>query len=880
MKISLLSPALGWLPILACVSAVSAATPTLSATAVSPFPTKLTLGRDWNLNATDFGHLEMKKSCRMLYTSEDVPLGSKPGDDVPLTWIKANETDYPNLQPINSKYFNKVWCNQQEGWIKMQFNHWDAYNYAWANWHNTTRQKWGDYVIISSDPSCKNYNSTMERHFIRAIDEQRDDKSMVIKCRTKDISFSQAFGEAKPIEMQFANLAASNTRAGGLLAQVNDGGDPDGEFTQIQTQPVDDISGDTAFDKMLDLAIGRIDPQSLNDQVLAAYNFTIEDFYGQSELPDLVRDNLRAQALQSLLRKRKCCSRLRKAASKVKSALQKVGDAIVDAAKDVGKAIIDTAEKVGQAIIDATTVRGSIDRSITFDSTTLGNIVTTPFDNKKGYTLFSGQFDKPADVGNAKTSKGFNETEISGSLDIFCVECGVEGDLKLNGQLVFVILKLDLQTAFISLTGSMGAGLSLGIVANVNLQRTFEKKIGSFTLNPFDIDGILEIGPRLDVSAGVDMELDINGKLLVGANAAWNDINASLDLVNKGNTKASGFKPTVTPIFEIEVDIEASTTFFLQFGVGVGINILKGKFDKSAEIIDKPGFVISAGVGAKFDLQKGVQGVGGSKCAGIDVSLGFTNEVSVNVFDIFEKVLATQEFTAFEKCFDISKRDLLALPAPARTPLIEARADSEPTDDISNATFVNGAVTKLFVRGQDLRLHYAPNGNTYVRPNKALPAGANVSNSTKWDGYFLTDEAGSDGYVIGDSLGRYYNAYNDTLIKYGVSRLRLHYIDEMPRTATLIVMAPVVDSNATQADVPYIMPNDMEGNFYIPVMCLYEIDTILPKIFIANDTTGVATLKSNTADILRDVTGSKVKDCLALPLTNVDCSVAQDKAAQ
>lgn len=42
----------------------------------TPAGTDLALKRDWDLDATDFSQLELKKSCRMLYTKEEVPLGS------------------------------------------------------------------------------------------------------------------------------------------------------------------------------------------------------------------------------------------------------------------------------------------------------------------------------------------------------------------------------------------------------------------------------------------------------------------------------------------------------------------------------------------------------------------------------------------------------------------------------------------------------------------------------------------------------------------------------------------------------------------------------------------------------------------------------------
>ncbi len=53
-----------------------------------------------------------------------------PEEGAPYAWFNANETEYANLQTVNSKYFKKVWCDLEAGWIKMAFSPWDSYNHA------------------------------------------------------------------------------------------------------------------------------------------------------------------------------------------------------------------------------------------------------------------------------------------------------------------------------------------------------------------------------------------------------------------------------------------------------------------------------------------------------------------------------------------------------------------------------------------------------------------------------------------------------------------------------------------------------------------------------------------------------------------------------
>jgi hypothetical protein len=110
----------------------------------------------------------------------------------------------------------------------------------------------------------------------------------------------------------------------------------------------------------------------------------------------------------------------------------------------------------------------------------------------------------------------------------------------------------------------------------------------------------------------------------------------------------------------------------------------------------------------------------------------------------------------------------------------------------------------------------------------------------------------------------------------------------MPKTATPVVFASVVDDspqNATAgilpstnstantttvpANMPYMILSDLGGDIYFPIICVYDSETVYPKLFLAKDgETGVATLMSNRPDILRTVTGSAIKQCGYVPLTN------------
>lgn len=243
-------------------------------------------------------------------------------------------------------------------------------------------------------------------------------------------------------------------------------------------------------------------------------------------------------------------------------------------------------------------------------------------------------------------------------MEVFCVECGIAGDFKISGKVEFVVSRFDFETGFVEITGNLEAGLQFGLAAAFRgeigieqelFSREFEKRIVTVPLSPIAIPGIFVLGPKIDVDAGASLEIDAAGQILVGVVAEWPNIRAKLDIVNNDESDQSGFKPVVTPVFEVEGQISVTTTAFLKFSFGVGLDILNGRFDKSVALVDKPRVFVTAGVGASFSLEGGLEAAGG--CAGIEIALGFGNDV---IFDLFDREfpIFSIEGEAFSTCIE------------------------------------------------------------------------------------------------------------------------------------------------------------------------------------------------------------------------------------
>jgi hypothetical protein len=78
---------------------------------------------------------------------------------------------------------------------------------------------------------------------------------------------------------------------------------PNGNFEDLGGEVLKDPSGDSDFDVYLDAKIGKMDLAALNNSTLAQFNITLEDFYGESDLPDLVTNNLAKRAIGDRIKK-------------------------------------------------------------------------------------------------------------------------------------------------------------------------------------------------------------------------------------------------------------------------------------------------------------------------------------------------------------------------------------------------------------------------------------------------------------------------------------------------------------------------------------------------------------------------------------------------
>lgn len=115
--------------------------------------------------------------------------------------------------------------------------------------------------------------------------------------------------------------------------------------------------------------------------------------------------------------------------------------------------------------------------------------------------------------------------------------------------------------------------------------------------------------------------------------------------------------------------------------------------------------------------------------------------------------------------------------------------------------------------------------------------------------------------VATDDSDRLFHFYDDTMAKYGVSRLRLSTEDLIPKTAQIASFV-ALDTDGAADTSSVLVVADLKGIFYYTVLC--TIDMAYSKVFLVNDIDkGVKTLQRT--DLQFTVTGGVVNDCTYIP---------------
>lgn len=238
------------------------------------------------------------------------------------------------------------------------------------------------------------------------------------------------------------------------------------------------------------------------------------------------------------------------------------------------------------------------------------------------------------------------EADPEPGVEFWCVDCHVDGKLKLLGSASFSLTS-GLTKAQLSLDGSLDAGLYLGMNAFAQWNPKKEYDFLSLGLPGLSIPDIFAIGPVLSLGISVDLDISAVGQYLVGADMQWTSLSAKLDVLNPRSSSKSGWTPNIRDTVQADGSLTVNSTLGLPVTLGFGINILKGKYDKEIKLVDTPGVRASLEYDFTNEVNNGeVNTDPEDGCYGIHWSVGMVNTLVLDLSDIKQGTYTLDEYDA------------------------------------------------------------------------------------------------------------------------------------------------------------------------------------------------------------------------------------------
>jgi hypothetical protein len=219
---------------------------------------------------------------------------------------------------------------------------------------------------------------------------------------------------------------------------------------------------------------------------------------------------------------------------------------------------------------------------------------------------------------------------------VSCEQCGAKGTLTASGAIAFSFTK-GLTKGSVSVGGSFDATLQLAVKIEAQHKiPKFKKQLLGFNPSPFQIPGIISLGPELTLNAALDIYFNGEADFLVGATMNIKPGKASLDLLNKAGNGVDGFETKFDPIAKYRGGkVSVTADFGLPVGLEFGVDLFNGKWKKTIGLFDQPSIKVRA--------QTGNEG-----CSGVDVNIALVNYIYLSAAALYDYAIRTDELVTFD----------------------------------------------------------------------------------------------------------------------------------------------------------------------------------------------------------------------------------------
>lgn len=326
---------------------------------------------------------------------------------------------------------------------------------------------------------------------------------------------------------------------------------------------------------------------------------------------------------------------------------KKLSGAVVNGVKNIGGAIIEKAKQ-------ATTLAGSFNRDFPFQ---IPNPSSNDADAKTPKDTSIKQVKSP--WGDALLLKSFGKEEElkdkqgkSGYLNIYCVGCGVKGNVNIAGRAKWSPLDGGFTEGQVDLKADLNIIFKLGVDAKLQYQKDFNNVIFETGLPSLSY-GIVIIGPRVSFGTRASFVAAAEGQLLAGAEMGLSNAQVVLDFVSPSKSKTSGWEPYFKPVFEASGQIMLSAELGLPISLKCGVKI--AKWDKNVGITEEPSIKATAQVAASVGLQGNGFAAGFTEtngCTGISTQISWRNRLFYNILDSEKEIFDTKDKLLKQGCIE------------------------------------------------------------------------------------------------------------------------------------------------------------------------------------------------------------------------------------
>jgi hypothetical protein len=273
---------------------------------------------------------------------------------------------------------------------------------------------------------------------------------------------------------------------------------------------------------------------------------------------------------------------------------------------------------------------------------TYGTQVDSPWGDKDAYLIYSVKSDAAAKKRAAESSY---------EVDVYCVDCGITGSATISGALSYQLLPPAITKAEVALTGSLNAGVNIGLYATAQYSNTWTKNL--ITLPVPDagvtVSDLLTIGVVVTVDATAEVDISATGQILVGADLSIPDFDATLELVG-GGSHMTGFTPQLTKVFNASGEITASVSLALPVEIGLAFDVPPLSIKHEVGLTNTP--TLTATADFEFNTDTTAQAADGCP-NGLYYDVSFTDAITFGLDSSTTNLYTYSKDGIFTGCFQL-----------------------------------------------------------------------------------------------------------------------------------------------------------------------------------------------------------------------------------